>query len=85
MQKTLPADHPSLARTKIGLAYCRADRNMFAEAEGLITEGYMTLQEKGSDLTVAFEAFIHLYETWNNPIERQKYQNLLAGANPATD
>ncbi len=85
MQKTLPADHPSLARTKIGLGYCRTDRNMFAEAESLITEGYMTLQEKGSDLTVAYEAFIHLYETWNNPLERQKYQDLLAGINPTAD
>ncbi|CAN5393190.1 hypothetical protein BH23BAC3_BH23BAC3_27140 [soil metagenome] len=85
MQKTLPADHPSLARTKIGLAYCLTDRSMFEEAESLISEGYMTLQEKGSNLTVAFEAFIHLYETWNNPIERQKYQDLLAGVNPSAD
>lgn len=85
MQQALPDDHPSLARTKIGYGRCLADLGMFAVAESHIAEGYATLQEKGSNLTVAFEAFIHLYSAWNNPAEQQRYKDLLASVNSSTD
>lgn len=77
LQTTLPADHPSLARTKIGYAYCLADRNEFEEAEKLMKEGYETLKEKGSNLTVAYEAFVHLYELSGNTNQHQRYESLL--------
>jgi serine/threonine-protein kinase len=80
LQRTLPADHPSLARTKIGYGYILADRENFDEAEQLMKEGYETLKEKGSSLTVAYEAFIHLYELTGNTDEQQRYESLLAVA-----
>src|SRR6056297_54158 len=83
MQETLPADHPSLARTKIGYAYCLTDRMLFDNAQTFMLEGYTTLKDKGSNLTVAYEAFIYLYDKWDKPDEQQKYRELLTGDNLA--
>lgn len=79
LQRTLSDDHPSTARVRIGLGECYTDRGRFEQAEEQIRLGFDVLRNKGSNLQVAHEAFIRLYDAWNRPDDAAAYRNLLAG------
>ena len=81
----IPAGNWKIAKTASVLGAALAGQRRFEEAEPLLVESYPIIKDDRGPhhrrTQQALERIVALYDAWNRPQERARYEMLLADAN----